>query len=240
MDPATLALAAVAGVLSTLSPCVLPLLPAILIGARSEHRFGPVALAAGLALSFATLGLFVATIGFALGLNAELFRYAGGGIMMAIGIILLVPAAQMHLAALAGPVQNWTGQRFGGLSTGGLGGQFGLGALLGAVWAPCVGPTLGAASLLAAQGESLVAVAFTMVLFGLGAALPILLIGLFSQQVSKRFTALGKRMAGLGKPILGGILLGVGLLIVTGLDKQLEAYLVAVSPEWLTVLTTSI
>ena len=52
-------LAFIAGVLSTLSPCVLPLLPIVLGTAVSEHRAGPVALAAGLALSFVTVGLFV-------------------------------------------------------------------------------------------------------------------------------------------------------------------------------------
>jgi len=240
MDLATLALAAVAGVLSTLSPCVLPLLPAILVGARSEHRLGPLALAGGLALSFAGLGLFVATIGFALGLDPNLFRFAGGGVMMAIGVILLVPAAQYQVAALAGPIQTWTEARFGGGPKRGVAGQFGLGLLLGAVWAPCVGPTLGAASLLAAQGENLPVVALTMVLFGLGAALPVLLLGLVTRQATKQVTGFGRRLAGYGKPILGVVLLVVGLLVVTGFDKQIEAALVAISPEWLTSLTTAI
>ena len=53
--------AVVAGVLSTLSPCVLPLLPVVLGTAVSQHRFGPVALAGGLAISFVAIGLFVAT-----------------------------------------------------------------------------------------------------------------------------------------------------------------------------------
>ena len=71
---ATLGLSFLAGVLSILSPCVLPLLPIILGTAQSEHQLGPVALAAGLALSFTTIGLFVATIGFAIGLDTDVFR----------------------------------------------------------------------------------------------------------------------------------------------------------------------
>lgn len=240
MDMVTLLLAAVAGVLSTLSPCVLPLLPAVLVGARSEHRLGPLALAGGLALSFAGLGLFVATIGFALGLDPNLFRYVGGVIMTAVGVVLLVPAAQMQFATLAAPIQGWSEARFGGGPKRGVGGQFGLGLLLGAVWAPCVGPTLGAASLLAAQGENLVSVALTMVLFGLGAALPILALGLLARQGWGDATRLGKRLAGWGKPALGAILVTVGILVLTGLDKQIEAALVTLSPEWLTALTTSI
>ncbi len=62
------------GVLSVLSPCVLPLLPIVLGAAAAEHRWAPAALALGVALSFTALGLFVATIGFALGLDADFFR----------------------------------------------------------------------------------------------------------------------------------------------------------------------
>ena len=68
------ALAFVAGVLTSLSPCVLPILPLILGAAASERKYGPVALAAGLAISFVVVGLFVATIGYSIGLGGELFR----------------------------------------------------------------------------------------------------------------------------------------------------------------------
>ena len=63
----------------------------------------------------------------------------------------------------------------------GLAGQFAVGLLLGAVWSPCVGPTLGAASLLASQGKDLPQVALTMVVFGIGAAVPLILLGLLSR-----------------------------------------------------------
>jgi hypothetical protein len=56
-----LALAFVAGILSILSPCVLPILPIVLGAAASAHRWGPVVLAMGLAVSFVAIGLFVAT-----------------------------------------------------------------------------------------------------------------------------------------------------------------------------------
>ena len=66
--------ALLAGILSTLSPCVLPLLPIILVTAVSEHRLGPLALASGLALSFVAVGMFIATIGYGIGLDAGFFR----------------------------------------------------------------------------------------------------------------------------------------------------------------------
>lgn len=234
----TLGLAFLAGILSVLSPCVLPLLPLVLGAAASEHRLGPAALAAGLALSFVVIGLFVATIGFAIGLDAGVFRLVAALLLVLVGVVLMVPAAQTRLAAAAGPVSDWTERRFGGFSSAGLAGQFGVGLLLGAVWSPCVGPTLGAASLLASQGRDLVVVALTMLLFGLGAALPLLLLGLLSREVLMRWR---DRMMGLGKGLkaaLGLILVATGLMIATGYDKAAETALVDASPDWLTALTT--
>ncbi|MCJ2024387.1 cytochrome c biogenesis CcdA family protein [Methylobacterium sp. J-067] len=234
----TLGLAFLAGILSVLSPCVLPLLPLVLGAAASEHRLGPAALAAGLALSFVAIGLFVATVGFAIGLDAGLFRLVAALLLVLVGLVLMVPVAQTRLAAAAGPVSDWTERRFGGFSSAGLAGQFGVGLLLGAVWSPCVGPTLGAASLLASQGRDLGVVALTMLLFGLGAALPLLLLGLLSREVLMRWR---DRMMGLGKGLkaaLGLILVATGLMIATGYDKAAETALVNASPDWLTTLTT--
>ncbi|GLS42597.1 cytochrome c biogenesis CcdA family protein [Methylobacterium brachythecii] len=234
----TLSLAFLAGVLSVLSPCVLPLLPLVLGAAASEHRLGPAALAAGLALSFVAIGLFVATVGFAIGLDTDIFRTVAAILLVLIGLVLMVPAAQTRLAVAAGPMSNWTENHFGGFSTAGLLGQFGVGLLLGAVWSPCVGPTLGAASLMASQGKNLGAVALTMFLFGLGAALPLLLLGTLSREVLMRWR---DRMMSAGKGLkaaLGLILVVSGGAILSGYDKALETLLVNASPEWITNLTT--
>ncbi|ACS39105.1 cytochrome c biogenesis CcdA family protein [Methylorubrum extorquens] len=234
----SLGLAFLAGILSVLSPCVLPLLPLVLGAAASEHRLGPAALAAGLALSFVVIGLFVATVGFAIGLDAGIFRTGAAIMLILIGLVLIIPAAQTRLAVAAGPVSNWTENRFGNFSTAGLLGQFGVGVLLGAVWSPCVGPTLGAASLLASQGRDLGIVALTMLLFGLGASLPLLLLGTLSREVLMRWR---DRMMGLGKGLkaaLGLILVATGVMIASGYDKAAEAALVNASPDWLAALTT--
>ena len=182
MSLASIGLAALAGILSTLSPCVLPLVPMVMAAAVGEHRYGPVALAAGLAVSFVAVGLFIATIGYALGLDAGHFRIVGAALLIGIGLVLLVPALQTRFAVAAGPVSGWADSRFGGLQRAGLRGQLALGLLLGVVWSPCVGPTLGAASLLASRGESLGHVALAMTAFGIGAALPLLVLGLLSRE----------------------------------------------------------
>ena len=241
MGPESYVFGFLAGTLSILSPCILPLLPIVLGAAASKHRYGPLALAAGLTVSFTAVGLFVATIGFAIGLDGDIIRQGGGVLLAAVGLVLLVPVFSARLATAAGPASNWIESRLGGVGDGdGLVPQFAMGLVLGAVWSPCVGPTLGAASLLAAQGQSLGQVGLVMLLFGLGAALPLAIIGLASREVLMKWRTRMLAAGSMGKMLLGGFLLLVGLLVATGMDKVLEAWLVELSPEWLTRLTTSL
>lgn len=235
---AGIGLAFLAGLLSILSPCVLPLIPIVVGAATGEHRYGPAALAAGLALSFVTIGLFVATVGFSLGLDQDIFRAVAAVLLIAIGGALLVPRLQMQIAAAAGPIGNWAQLQTGDMQGRGLGKQFAVGVLLGAVWSPCVGPTLGAASLLAARAENLGGVALTMFAFGIGAAVPLLLIGVMSREALARWRGRMLAAGSGGKAVMGAILVVTGVLILTGLDKRLEAFLVDASPAWLTELTT--
>ena len=238
MGAVGLGLAFLAGVLSTLSPCVLPLLPIVLGAAASEHRLGPLALAGGLALSFVTIGLLVATVGFSLGLDGGVFRIAAAIMLVAFGIALLVPQVQARAALAAGPVSHWVEEQFGGLSGVGLGGQLGVGLLLGAVWIPCVGPTLGAASLLAAQGRDLAQVAATMLVFGLGAALPLLILGLLSREALLRWRGRLMTSGRAAKAALGIGLIASGALVLSGADKALETAILAGMPGWLVEATT--
>ena len=234
-----LALAFTAGLLSILSPCVLPLVPIVLGAAVAAHAYGAVALAAGLAASFTVIGLLLALVGFGLGIDAGMLRIAAAVIMIILGGVLLVPAWQARLAAAGGPISGWADRRFGGFASSGLPGQFAIGLLLGAVWSPCVGPTLGAASLLASQGRDLPQVAVTMAVFGIGAAVPLVVLGLLSRATLMEVRA-GLMSAGkLGKGLLGAAFILIGVAIVSGMDKRIEAVLVDASPQWLTELTTS-
>jgi cytochrome c-type biogenesis protein len=235
---ATLGLAYLAGLLSTLSPCVLPLLPLVLGSAASAHRLGPLALALGLASSFVAVGLFVATIGFSIGIDADVFRIVAAALMIVVGAVLIVPVFQSRLALAAGPLSQWSNARLAGFSASGLRGQFGVGVLLGVAWSPCVGPTLGAASLLASQAKDLPRVAGTMLLFGLGASSPLLAVGMLSREAMSRardhMLSAGRHF----KAALGIALVLIGAAIVTGADRQIETALVEASPQWLTDLTT--
>ena len=238
MGAGAIPLAFVAGVVSILSPCVLPILPIVLGAAASEHRFGPAALAGGLSISFVVIGLFAATIGYAIGLDLGVFRVVAAVLMIAIGAVLLLPRLQAQLAVAGAPVANWGSRHVDAAGQRGLAGQLVVGLLLGAVWSPCVGPTLGAAALLAAQARNLLLVAATMFAFGVGAALPLLVLGLLFRQSLMRWRD-HLFSAGHGvKVALGVVFVAVGVMVLSGLDKAIETALVNASPQWLTDLTT--
>jgi cytochrome c-type biogenesis protein len=237
--PLTFALAFAAGVLSTLSPCVVPLLPILVASALAQHRLGLWSLAAGLALSFTALGLFVATIGVSIGIDSTLLHRAGGAALIGFGAVMAVPRLQ---AAFAGAATRLTGggnallARVGG--RGGGGGQFVVGLLLGVVWTPCVGPTLGAASTLAAQGRQLGSVAALMLVFGVGAATPLVVLGTLSRRFAGAARGRWVDRAELARRVLGISLVVFGLAIVLGVDKSIESWLVDHSPNALTEWTT--
>ena len=227
-----------AGVLSTLSPCVLPLLPLVVGGAASAGAAGVWLLAAGLALSFTAIGLFVATIGFAIGLDGTVFRTISAVLLAAVGLVLLSAALQRRFAVATGGVSDGGSRLLARISPQGSLGQLAVGLMLGAVWAPCVGPTLGTASMLAAQRQDLGQVATVMLAFGLGAALPLLLIATVSRQAMLRWRGRMMQAGSAGKVAFGSVALITALFILTGTDHALETWAVVNSPAWLTDVTT--
>ncbi len=232
------ALAYVAGALTILSPCVLPLVPVVMSTAARSSRWGPLALSAGLVGSFTVVGFAVATLGAAAGSDGEGVRMFGAVLLALGGLVLLVPALQARLTLLATPLANWAGRRQRGLERFGLAGQAMVGVLLGLVWSPCVGPTLGAATVLASQGENLAQVALVMATFGLGIASVLLVIAFATRGLLLRWRGTMMGTGQRGKHVLGGILLVVGIMILTGLDRVIEGVLVTASPDWLVDLTT--
>ena len=235
---ATYGVSVLAGVLSTLSPCVLPLVPILMGAAMTTHRLGPAALAGGVALSFTVIGVAVASVGASLGLDADVVRPVGAVLMVGLGAVLLSDGLQQRFAMLASGVTSSGHVLLSRLTIDGVGGQFALGLLLGIVWTPCVGPTLGAAVTLASQRSNLAGAAAQMAAFGIGASLPMLLIGSLSQRTLPKAKGTLRTVSRRGKQLLGALLVGLGVLVLTHTDRMVEAWLVGVSPDWLTALTT--
>jgi len=120
----------------------------------------------------------------------------------------------------------------------GLWGQFAIGLVLGVVWSPCVGPTLGAAVVLASQGSHLPQAALLMGIFGIGAALPVVALTYVSRGAMVKMRGKLMQAGKTGKIAMGVIMVAIAGLILSGADKAIEAWLVSHSPAWLSALTT--
>lgn len=233
-------IALAAGVLSTLSPCVLPLLPVIIGSAIHEHRYGPFAVAIGMSASFAVIGTILASAGARLGLGQGDFQVVAAIVLVLIGVVLLSKRLQERFAVAISGASGAGSKILSMLNISGLRGQFLVGLLLGLIWSPCVGPTLGAAITLASQGRDLPQIVAMMAVFGLGAGLPIALLGMLSRQAMLKMRGKLQGAGSWGKNMLGVLFIAVGLLILTGWDKSVEVFLLDHSPDWLTTLTTSL
>jgi cytochrome c biogenesis protein CcdA len=235
LSSASLALSFLAGILSNLSPCVLPLLPIVLGSAAAAHRFGIFALATGVVLSYVTAGMLIATLGFGLGNDG--LRFGAAIVMTLFGLLLMSTVFQERLALAGSPLENAANRLIGLLPPSRLEGQFVIGALLGAVWTPCIGPTLAAAITLATKREALSQVGLTMLLFGLGAALPLIVIGTVSRAAFMRWEQRLDRVSRIGEIVLGAFLVLLGGAVLTGIDREAETLLLQLSPEWLSRIT---
>ena len=227
-----------AGLLSTLSPCVLPIIPILLASATHAHPRAPLALAGGLAISYAVIGTALAWAGSAMGLDTAIFRNAGAFILGALGLVLLSGSLQRRFATATSGLGDAGNQLIARMKLDGLWGQFAIGLVLGVVWSPCVGPTLGAAVVLASQGSHLPQVALMMGIFGLGAAAPIVALAYVSRGAMTRTRGKLMQAGKAGKMILGAFMLAIAAMILSGLDRPVESWLVDQSPAWLTRLTT--
>ena len=233
-----IALSFLAGLLTILNPCVLPLVPVLVAGAAASSRFGPAALALGLAFSFALSGMALAAVGLEFGSWWPL-RAAAAELLLAAGIALAVPMVGERLSALAAPTSGLAGRLASRLPAGAVG-QFGTGALLGLAWAPCIGPTLGAAFALAATGGSQLTASVAMVTFALGAGLSLLAVGYGLRRLTGAARGRVSGFASASRRIFGAALVVVALLILTGFDKVIEAAVVQALPDWFVMLATRV
>lgn len=229
-----------AGLLTLINPCVVPVLPIVLAGALQASRYGPLALATGMSLSFVLLGMAVTTFGYTIGLTPDTIAQAGAVLMMIFGAILLIPQFSMAFSTATAGVAARADSGMDQLDQTSLRGQFLGGLLLGAVWSPCVGPTLGGAISLASQGESLGRAALIMVFFALGVSTLILGLGYGARSALQSRQALMRSLATKARPAMGVIFLFTGLALFFNLHHAIEAWLVNALPVWLIDLSVSL
>ncbi len=229
-----------AGLLTLINPCVLPILPIVLAAALQAGRLGPVAVAAGMSLSFVTLGLLVSAIGPAFGVTEDTVVSVSALVMVAFGLVLLVPRFSESFATATAGVAARADAGIDAQDGSSLGGQFLAGVLLGAVWSPCIGPTLGGAISLASQGESLIHAGFIMASFALGVSTIILGLGYGARSVIQKRQAWMRRLAHSARPIMGAVFVLVGLALYFKLHHVIEIWAIEALPPWLLDLSVSI
>ena len=225
-----------AGMLTTLSPCVLPVLPFVMGSARSSSRSGPAYLVFGLFCSFVISTLLVSRLGHVAGLSPAAVRSLSGiGLMLSSFLFLsdrLSDALASRLEQALAPLQARGGS---GSATGV--GHFGMGLFLGLVWTPCSGPSLGAALSMAASQERISEAAGVLSVFGMGAVLPLLLLALGAHGLFHRLRAHGARLKFLRR-LFGVWMFAWSLFVLLGQDKQLEGKLVELLPNaWIDMTT---
>ncbi|MBY0533056.1 MAG: sulfite exporter TauE/SafE family protein [Xanthobacteraceae bacterium] len=233
-----LALAFFAGTLTVINPCILPLLPIVVAAAFANGKLGAAALLGGLVAGFATLGILVNATGALFGVSEAVLRDAVAILLLIFAAVLLIPALERRFSNLVAPVGAAGANLAARASNYGIAGQFLVGLLLGAIWAPCSGPSVGAALSLAAQAGGYFTAALRMTAFALGAALVLFLVAIGTRSLADRSGGVA-RIAPYVKKIAGGAFLLVGAMMLTGFDKIAEAWLLDFMPDWLVAFTTN-
>ena len=126
-----LVLALAAGGLSTLNPCVFPLLPLVVGGSLQAHRAGPVFMGMGMVASFALIGLLLGVAGPALGIDGDSIRTTGGALLLLVGAVMLVPALNDHFTRLMTPLATGADGLSSRINATSLSGSFLLGSEVG-------------------------------------------------------------------------------------------------------------
>lgn len=215
----SLGAAFLAGVLSFLSPCVLPLVPTYLFylgGERGRPLFNALFFVLGFGAVFFLLGLPFTLLGGLLFEHRQTLARVGGGVLILFGLYML------------GLRPRWgVNLRYEG-ETGRPWGAFLLGATLGLGWTPCIGPILGAILTLTAVGGG---VGFLLA-YILGLAVPFLLVALFAERLKGWLRRAG-RLSHYVELLAGVVLLLVGVLLLTGTYTALNTFFLRITPEWL-------
>ncbi|WP_380055007.1 cytochrome c biogenesis CcdA family protein [Falsihalocynthiibacter sp. SS001] len=229
-----------AGLLTLINPCVLPILPIVLATALQASPRGPIALAAGMSLTFVVLGVGVSTVGLAFGILPEDVARAGAVLMICFGVILLVPAFSARFGQLTTGFATIADQNLETVDRQTLTGQFWGGVLLGAVWSPCVGPTLGGAIALASQGQNLFWAAMIMSSFALGVSTVLLLLAYGARATLMKRQDLMRKIAAKSRVITGAMFLLVGTAILLRVHIIIERWALQNMPAWLVDFSVSI
>jgi cytochrome c biogenesis protein CcdA/thiol-disulfide isomerase/thioredoxin len=211
-----LAIAFLGGLITGISPCIIPVLPVVVAGgSTSSNRWRPFLIIGGLVLSF-TLQEFVGSaLLSALGLPQSFLRWFGIGVLFALAAALLIPT-----------VGEWIEKpfaRLGGSRYATRGGGFVLGLSLGLVFAPCAGPVFSAVAAATAKHELSASLFFTALFYGIGAGVPLLILAVLAQRATTQWSNLRQHLPGVRRAA-GAVLAVTTLAIAFGGFDYLQTH----------------
>jgi cytochrome c biogenesis protein CcdA/thiol-disulfide isomerase/thioredoxin len=220
-----LVVALVAGLVTVLSPCILPVLPIVLGSSVGGGKLRPLGVIAGLIVSFAVFTLLISQIVALLGLSASVLRLAAVAVIALLGLSLLLPALNQQVERLLSRLPGMAPTT----SRGGFWGGAFTGVSLGLIWAPCAGPILAAVTTLAATQQVSAGVAVVVVAYAVGVGVPLLGIAYGGRALARRAARLaryGQRV----QQVFGGLMLATALLMAFNLDVAFTVWATSALP----------
>ena len=214
----------IAGVVTILKPCCLPLVPVIFSGSGG-HRLRPFAIVSGLALTFTAMGVLVSAFGATFTAYTDSLRSLAILFIIGMGAVLFDDDINMEFIKISSSITQGLRQNFGsmsgyssGIPQGGLAGGFFLGMSLGILWIPCVGPILGAVLAYVASVGNMSYGAWMLFVYSVGMSLPMLSIAYYGKKVTNRYQWFVKRGTIL-KKLSGLVLIVIGIMLLFNIDK---------------------
>lgn len=218
-----------AGIFTVLSPCILPVLPAILSGGTIKGRLRPLGIILGLVVSFTFFTLFLTAIVHATGLSANYLRYIAIAIIFFFGVVMIFPSLSDWFARISSPVANFGQQFQGSTSSSGFGGGFFFGIALGLLWTPCAGPILAAiTTLVATQSINFTTILIT-ISYSLGAGIPMFLIAYGGNKIISSSKTLTKHSEGI-RQFFGFLMILTAIAIAAHWDMKIQTQIARYFP----------
>ena len=227
-----------AGVVTVLSPCILPVLPVVLSGSVDGGKKRPWGIIAGFISSFTVFTLTLGLITRALGIPADALRIVAGLTILVFGIVMVVPSLKERFSSFAGTLSTKEqGRHAGGKKTAnGFGPGFALGTSLGLVWTPCVGPIMASVIALSISGQTDMGSVFITLAFSAGTAVPLLLIMKGGRELLNRFSFLASNTDRIQR-LFGALMMLTAVALFTGADRQFQTWVLDIFPNYGTGLT---
>lgn len=218
-----------AGIFTILSPCILPILPAILSGGTLQGKLRPLGIIFGLILSFTFFTLALTFIVQSTGFSANILRNVAIVILALFGIVMIFPRLSDWFAQVTSPIANW-GQSIQKTSpSNGFAGGFVFGIALGLLWTPCAGPILAAiTTLVATQSINSTTILITLA-YSIGAGIPMFLIAYGGGKIIQSSRFLSSHSEGI-RQFFGGLMLLTALAIAMHWDMTLQQKIATIFP----------